>query len=104
MKNGNLLITVETDFYSLIFQMLVSYVRLKLYLMSTTSKSIQEKRIFVTCSLAYRPQKFTNYLFEIKFADPTFGKFSMKLFLVMVEFYLFQVTYICFCEICIAYI
>ena len=49
MKNGNLLITVETDFYSLIFQMLVSYVRLKLYLMSTTSKSIQEKRIFVTC-------------------------------------------------------
>ena len=42
-------------------------------------------RIFATYSFAYRPQNVTNYLSEIKFADPIFGKFSMNLFLVMVK-------------------
>ena len=43
-------------------------------------------RIFITHSLAFRPQIFINYLSEIKFADPIFGKFSINLLLFMVKF------------------
>ena len=43
MKNENLLIITKTDFCSLIFQMLVSYVNLKLYLIWTTSKSMHQE-------------------------------------------------------------
>ena len=43
-------------------------------------------RIFATYALANMPQKFTNYLSEIKVADPIFGKVSMNLFLVVVKF------------------
>ena len=43
-------------------------------------------RIFATYPLAHMPQKVTNYLSEIKVADPIFGKFSMNLFLVIVKF------------------
>ena len=43
-------------------------------------------RIFVTYALANIPQKFTNYLSEIKVTDPIFGKVSMNLFLVVVKF------------------
>ena len=38
--NSNLLIIAKTDFCSLIFQVLVSYVGLKIYLLWTTSISI----------------------------------------------------------------
>ena len=43
-------------------------------------------RVFATYSLGNSPQKFTNYISEIKFEDPVFAKFSMDLFLVMVKF------------------
>ena len=76
MKNENLPIIAKNDFCSLIFQILFSYVGLCNYFKKYTS------RIFATYSLAYRPQKFTNYLSEIKFEDPNFAKFSMNLFLV----------------------
>ena len=43
MKNGNWVIIAKTDFCSLIPQMLVRYMGLKLYLMWITSKSIYIK-------------------------------------------------------------
>ena len=43
MKNGNWVIIAKTYFCSLILQMLVRYVGLKLYLMWTTSKSIHQE-------------------------------------------------------------
>ena len=43
MKNRNLVIIAKTDFCSLILQMLVRYVGLKLYLIWTTSKSTHQQ-------------------------------------------------------------
>ena len=43
MKNRSLVIIAKTNFCSLILQMLVRYVGLKLYLMWTTSKSIHQE-------------------------------------------------------------
>ena len=44
----------------------------------------------------YRPQNFTNYLSDVKFADPSFGKLFVNLFSLMVNN--FEWTYFRFCD------
>ena len=40
-----------------------------------------------------RPKNFTNYLSEIKFADPILGEFSVSLFWLWWNFNYFKLTY-----------
>ena len=66
----------------------------KIFLRTATAnftRPLSRRHIFITKSVfdeqlsvaIYRSQNFSNYFSEIKFEDPSFGKFSMELFLLM---------------------
>ena len=79
MKNGNLLMIGKTDFLQFNFSNVGQLCGSQALLTVNYFKSINQE--FSRHTHLHRSQKFTNYLLEIKFADPIFGKLPMNLFL-----------------------